>query len=174
MTLTSKIRRMAAAGVATLAVAATSLVGASSASAEVIYPGYTLKNHETGLCLEANGESTAAGTAVTQWECNQGLHQLWYTSTDAHGRPTLINSYSGLCLDISGASKSPGARMILWHCNNGWNQVWENRNLSRVNPTTGHAVDVPQGTRTWGTQMIAWPFNGNNNQRWGYYPSTGW
>ncbi|WP_406059686.1 RICIN domain-containing protein [Streptomyces sp. NBC_01077] len=174
MTLTSKIRRLAAAGAATLAVAATSLVGASSASAEVIYPGYTLKNHETGLCLEASGEGTTAGTAVTQWRCEGSLHQLWYASTNAYGQPILINSYSGLCLDISGASQSPGARLILWHCNNGWNQVWKEQNLSYINPTTGHAVDVPGGTGVWGTQMIAYPFNGYANQRWGYYPSTGW
>ncbi|MFB7860528.1 MULTISPECIES: RICIN domain-containing protein [unclassified Streptomyces] len=174
MTLSSKIRRLAAAGAATLAVAATGLVGASSASADEIYSGYTLKNHETNLCLESSGESTTAGARVTQWECNGGLHQLWYGSKNAYGQPVLVNSYSGLCLDISGASRDRGAPLILWYCNNGWNQVWDEQGLAYINPTTGHAVDVPQGTHAWGTQITAWPYNGNDNQRWGYYPSTGW
>ncbi|MCC9710774.1 ricin-type beta-trefoil lectin domain protein [Streptomyces sp. MNU76] len=37
----------------------------------------TIRNAQTGLCLDVNGASTAGGSAVIVWNCHDGANQRW-------------------------------------------------------------------------------------------------
>ncbi|WNZ07138.1 ricin-type beta-trefoil lectin domain protein [Streptomyces sp. 11x1] len=37
----------------------------------------TIRNAQTGLCLDVNGASTTGGSAVIVWNCHDGANQLW-------------------------------------------------------------------------------------------------
>jgi hypothetical protein len=38
---------------------------------------YTVKNVNSGLCLDVPGASKSSGTGIDQWTCNGGTNQLW-------------------------------------------------------------------------------------------------
>ena len=157
-------KRTVASATASLALIGTSLVMAQPASADSF--SARLMNSETRLCMDGSG-SAGPGAAVIQWECNGGANQVWYSSTDSRGRPTIVNAANGLCLDRHDDTRL-GAKLILWHCNSKWNQVFEGGGWGNpiVNTTTGYVVDVPGGTGEWGTQLIMWDRNGGANQGW--------
>lgn len=37
----------------------------------------TIRNAQSGLCLDVNGASTANGSAVVVWSCHDGANQRW-------------------------------------------------------------------------------------------------
>jgi hypothetical protein len=37
----------------------------------------SIRNTQTGLCLDANGQGTANGTQVISWNCNSQANQKW-------------------------------------------------------------------------------------------------
>ncbi|MFJ9809135.1 RICIN domain-containing protein [Streptomyces sp. NPDC101158] len=159
------VRRLTALAMASLAMIAASLVVAQPASAASWGSG-SLWNAQTGLCLDGNG-GAGPGSAVIQWECNQGSNQFWYASWDSKGRPRIVNSTNNLCLDRHDDTRM-GSTLILWYCNDSWNQVFAFSGGTGylTNTLLDQVVDVPGGTGVWGTQVIMWERNGGDNQLW--------
>ncbi|WP_225447996.1 chitinase [Streptacidiphilus sp. P02-A3a] len=114
-----------------------------------------------GKCLDDFAGSSADGTIVDLYDCNNTPAQQW---TVASNNTLQIN---GKCLDITGASTADGALVELWDCNGGGNQVWQQgANNTLVNPASGKCLDDPGFSTTNGTQLDIWDCNGGTNQVW--------
>jgi non-reducing end alpha-L-arabinofuranosidase len=75
------------------------------------YPDNTLRN---GLnrCLDIDGNSTASGTLVGQFNCNGVGGQQWVQQADG----TLLNPQSGLCLTDPGGDTANGTQLDIETC----------------------------------------------------------
>lgn len=84
----------------------------------------TIRNAQSGLCLQPTSGSGGSGVQVEQRSCSWPAYQKFQIKL-VSGRPdtvTLINSNNGLCLDINGAAHSANAAAIQWSCHGGENQ----------------------------------------------------
>jgi hypothetical protein len=71
-------------------------------------------------CLDAYGQGTANGTAVSTWTCNGGDNQQWTVRSDG----SILGVQSGRCLDVTNAATAGGSKIELYDCNSGSNQRW--------------------------------------------------
>ncbi|MBC7954752.1 MAG: PQQ-dependent sugar dehydrogenase [Cytophagales bacterium] len=71
-------------------------------------------------CLDAKGQGTATGTALTAYTCNGQDNQKWRRNNNG----TIQGVQSNLCLDVSGNSTANQANVALWTCHGNPNQVW--------------------------------------------------
>jgi hypothetical protein len=123
--------------------------------------GPIIAGDNTAKCVDDNGGSSANGTKIQMWDCNNGTTtQNWTIETDGTIR---IN---GSCLDITGAGTANGTLTELWTCNGGANQQWLAVNGMLINPVSGRCLDDPGFTTTNGTQLEIWDCNGGSNQQW--------
>jgi len=123
--------------------------------------GPIVADDDTADCADANGGSSANGTAVQMWACNgNASSQTW---TMASNGTVQIN---GNCLDITGANYSNGTLIEEWACNGGANQQWLAVNGELVNPASGKCLDDPAFNTAEGTQLDLWTCNGGTNQQW--------
>ncbi|QMU69702.1 ricin-type beta-trefoil lectin domain protein [Streptacidiphilus sp. P02-A3a] len=153
-------RRLGALVGAVVLVAATlGFVGALATTAEAATSG-AITGYQ-GLCLDDFAGSSADGTIVDLYGCNNTPAQQW---TVASNNTLQIN---GKCLDITGASTADGALVELWDCNGGGNQVWQQgANNTLVNPASGKCLDDPGFSTANGTQLDIWDCNNGANQQW--------
>ena len=95
-------------------------------------PGYyTVRNENSGVCLDVTGGSTANGTQVQQWGCWNGPQQLWKpVPSFASGYFSLKNYKSGLCLDVAGSSTANGTKVQQWACWSTTGQQWKGSSLA--------------------------------------------
>jgi lysophospholipase L1-like esterase len=114
----------------------------------------------SGKCLDVNGGSSADGTAVQIWSCNNTTAQVWTASSDGTLRAL------GKCLDVTGAGTANGTPVEVWDCNGGGNQQWQPYNGGYRNPVYGRCLDDPASSTTDGTQSVIWDCNGGANQQW--------
>jgi Glycosyl hydrolase family 59/Ricin-type beta-trefoil lectin domain/Concanavalin A-like lectin/glucanases superfamily len=122
--------------------------------------GTIVAGDDIAECVDDNGGSSADGTAVQMWDCNNGSNQQWTVGTDGTVR------VNGKCLDITGAGTADGTLVELWDCNGGGNQQWQAENGTLVNPASGKCLDDPASNTTEGTQLELWTCNGGANQQW--------
>ena len=71
-------------------------------------------------CLNAKGQGTAPGTALTAYACNGQNNQKWRRNSNG----TFTGLQSNLCLDVKAASTANQANVQLWTCHSNPNQVW--------------------------------------------------
>ncbi|WP_327287596.1 ricin-type beta-trefoil lectin domain protein [Streptomyces sp. NBC_01198] len=114
----------------------------------------------TGKCLDVNGGSSADGTPVQIWSCDNAPAQAWSAYPDGTLRAV------GKCLDATGRGTANGTKVEIWTCNGGANQVWQTYNGGYRNPVSGRCLDDPASSTTNGTQLQLWDCNGNANQKW--------
>lgn len=114
----------------------------------------------SGKCVDANGNSSANGTAVQLWDCNSTNAQSWTRQPDGTVR------VNGACLDINGGGTSDGTQVQLWSCNGGGNQQWTVINGTLVNPASGKCLDDPGYNTANGTRLDLWTCDNGNNQHW--------
>jgi hypothetical protein len=113
-----------------------------------------------GKCLDDYTGSSANGTKVDLWDCNNTPAQQWTVGN------SLVQT-NGKCLDIIGAGSTANGTLVdLWDCNGGSNQVWTAENGTLVNPASGKCLDDPGFSTTNGTQLQIWTCNGGSNQQW--------
>src|SRR6185295_14020621 len=75
----------------------------------------TIKNVNSGLCVDTGGSSTF--TALFQASCSGTNSQNFTLQTaPATGYSYLVNSASKLCWDVAGGSISSGARIVQYTC----------------------------------------------------------
>ena len=111
-------------------------------------------------CLDDNSGSTANGTKIEMWDCNNTAAQNFTMNSNG------TIGFGGSCLDITGAGTANGTLVELWTCNGGANQQWLPVNGMLVNPVSGRCLDDPAFTTTNGTQLDIWDCNGGSNQQW--------
>lgn len=71
-----------------------------------------------GRCLDIKNNSTAAGTQVHLWDCNDLGGQKWVQQPNG----TLLNPQSGLCLTSLGGSTANGTGLTIEPCTGGASQ----------------------------------------------------
>lgn len=158
MRLKSKLLRLlltTASVIAGILVTASMTAGPASASPTdqspgvfAAAPGYSLKNVQTGRCLD---DSISQGLRANT--CTPGYYQQWQR-TIANGWQ---NMQTGRCLDDS---ISQGLRVV--SCNGGTYQSWSTSSWSDIwNAATGRCLDdsISQGIRTV-------TCNGGTYQKW--------
>jgi lysophospholipase L1-like esterase len=113
-----------------------------------------------GKCLDVDGGSSANGTPVQIWGCNDTAAQAWTAATDGTLRAV------GKCLDATAAGTANGTPVEIWDCNGGGNQQWQPYNGGFRNPVSGRCLDDPGLSTTDGTHLELWDCNGGANQQW--------
>ena len=79
-----------------------------------------LRGVGSNRCLDVPKQSTADGTLLQIWDCNEGDNPAWTLNSDG----TVVGRGSGLCLDVTGAGTANGTAVQIWTCNGGTNQKW--------------------------------------------------
>ncbi|SCD85936.1 Lysophospholipase L1 [Streptomyces sp. DvalAA-14] len=126
--------------------------------------GAPVKSGISGKCLDVNTGSSANGTKVQVWGCNNTAAQLWSARSDGTLRAL------GKCLDATAGDTANGTPVEIWDCNGGGNQTWQPYNGGYRNPASGRCLDDPASSTTDGTQLELWDCNGGANQQWTTLP----
>ncbi|MFF7993246.1 ricin-type beta-trefoil lectin domain protein [Kitasatospora xanthocidica] len=117
---------------------------------------------QSGKCVDVYGGSSAPGTAVQLWDCNNSAAQQWTFKPDGTLRAL------GGCLDAAGGGTANGTPLGLWTCGNTWpNQIFVPRpDGSIYNPASGRCIDIPGTNTTNGTRLQLWDCNSTPAQKW--------
>lgn len=114
-----------------------------------------------GLCVDVRAASTANGTPVQVYTCNQTAAQSWTVA----GNGTL--QALGKCLDVRAAGTTDGTAVQLYDCNGTGAQQWRHQSDgSLLNPQSGRCLDDTGFSTTPGTQLQIWSCTAGANQRW--------
>ncbi|MEU8658545.1 PQQ-dependent sugar dehydrogenase [Actinoplanes philippinensis] len=114
----------------------------------------------SGACVDVNGASSADGTKIQLWTCNNGTNQQW-TRNGATWRAL------GKCMTVAGGATTDGSLVQLSACNGSGAQNWTaGSNGSVVNTPSGKCLDANGSSSANGTQLIIWSCHGGTNQRW--------
>ncbi|MGW1058109.1 chitosanase [Micromonospora rubida] len=114
-----------------------------------------------GKCVDVAAASSANGTAVQLYACNNTAAQAW-TVGNADGSIRAL----GKCLDVTAASTADGAKIQLYDCNGTGAQRWSASNGALVNAGSGKCLDVTDRNTADGTRLQIWTCAGSANQRW--------
>jgi hypothetical protein len=128
---------------------------------------YRFVNTMSALCLDVSGGSSAAGTQIQQWTCNDMAPQNW-TLVPSTGGYALRAENSGLCLAIAGPS-APGARVVQSPCDGSAAQAWSVRNAGLATYTLVHdqlCLDDSGGSTQAGSPIELWSCNDLAPQLW--------
>ncbi|MEU9946405.1 RICIN domain-containing protein [Streptomyces lavendulae] len=74
---------------------------------------WTLRNAESGKCLEVADWRKDAGAPVRVWQCTGGANQQWIEAIGRTGT-SLLNANSGMALDIPGFSTANDTDAVQW------------------------------------------------------------
>jgi hypothetical protein len=121
-------------------------------------PLVLIQNVESGLVLDVNANSTAAGAGLTQTAWSGTLSQWWLIVPFGNtGFDMIFNANSGLAADVVAASSANGAGIIQWPWQGGLNQIWTVPTpipLPTTTTTTG-ATTTTTGATTTTTEVPA-------------------
>ena len=124
---------------------------------------YTVTIGHSGKCLDVEGNSTANGGKIIQWECHGGNNQKWQIENIGNGVYKIISLSSGKSLDVPSSSK-----IIQWDYHGGKHQRFRLQPVSGgyqlVSVSDDKCLDVPASSQKNGVNIIQWPCTGNANQ----------
>ncbi|SMD22596.1 ThuA domain-containing protein [Kibdelosporangium aridum] len=113
-----------------------------------------------GKCADVNGGSTADGTKIQLWTCDNSSKQQWTVNGNT------LRAFNK-CMNVAGGSTANGAQVQLSTCNGSGVQNWApGANGSLVNSQSGKCLDANGASTANGTQLIIWTCHGGTNQRW--------
>jgi hypothetical protein len=154
--------------------------GAASAGVSPLIGGtfHWIRNSgNSGLCLEPQGLSTAAGVPIVQATCatsgTESIAQGWQYNQVGTNHYKFVNQLSGLCLDANDIVN--GAAVVQWPCASISNQEFNTGTAlpavakieSRIHyRDTGYCIDEPGGLGTIGAAMQVYVCNGTPAQIW--------
>ena len=108
------------------------VINLASAPSNVFAPDRQIKNRLSGLCLDVENNSTAAGAFIVQNPCDvNDPAQHWIVTKVAQvfspngGYRRYTNKNSGLVMDIAGASTTNNARLVQYFSHGGDNQLFQ-------------------------------------------------
>jgi hypothetical protein len=114
----------------------------------------------SGKCVDVSGSSTADGTKIQLWTCNNATNQQWTVNAST------LRAFNK-CMNVAGGSTANGALVQLSTCNGSGAQNWTaGTNGSLVNAQSGKCLDANGASSADGTQLIIWTCHGGTNQRW--------
>ncbi|MEU3449057.1 endo-1,4-beta-xylanase [Streptomyces thermolilacinus] len=119
-----------------------------------------VKGVASGRCLDVPGASTADGTQVQLWDCNNRANQQW-----THTATGELRVYGDKCLDAAGTGN--GAKVQIYSCWGGDNQKWRlNADGSIVGVQSGLCLDAVANGTANGTLIQLYSCWNGANQRW--------
>ncbi len=124
-----------------------------------------------GKCVDVASGSSANGTAVQLYDCNNSAAQQWTVgNTDGSIRAL------GKCLDVTAAATANGAKIQLYDCNSTAAQKWSVSGSGLVNSGSGKCLDVTDKSTANGARLQIWTCSNTTNQAWvlpgGSVPTT--
>lgn len=146
----------------------------TSAQAETYYEIY---NYKANKCLSlANGGSTANGTNIIIYTCNDGREQDWQlVESGAYPGYYYIKNYKAgtdQCISVSGGgSTADGAALILWTCNGGGEQRWRfdakgGGWIALMNDKSGKAMSLDGASTANNTRAVQWEYFDTTDAIW--------
>ena len=153
---------------ASLGLIATLLVGVSPQPADAEVDDEGLQVVKSGLCLQVQNRSTAAGAGIVQQACDDSAAQTFSASRVGESWRIAVGG-AGLCLDIEGGSSSNGARLIQWSCHGGPNQQFTIETAGGVSTIrsvgSGLCLDIEGASSEAGAHVLQWSCHGGTNQQ---------
>jgi hypothetical protein len=130
----------------------------------------------TTACVDVAGASTASGTIIGPFPCNNQFNEQWiYQNGQFLGLGTVGFGASAVnkCLSVHGNSTVPGAGVELDTCTGSGGQFWLIQGLASPagnhstieNLTTGFCLDSRNEIGA-GLQLVVEPCNGSAGQQW--------
>ena len=134
---------------------------------------YKIINRNSGLALDAKGQSTTNGTPAQQYTYNGGNNQRWTVTNLGGGQYKITGVQSGKVLDVKGQSTADGAAIQLYTDNGGSNQKWAITSTSGGYNTiqgvqSGKVMEVAGASTSPGALVDQWSNNSGNNQQWSF------
>lgn len=132
---------------------------------------YKVLNRNSSKALEVNGQSTANGAAIDQWDYWAGANQQWTFNSAGNNYFSVINRNSGRALDVNAQSTTAGAAIVQWDYWGGANQQWQIIDIGFgyykvLNRNSGFSLDVNGQSTANGASVIQWNWNSGANQQW--------
>ncbi|HEY7485864.1 MAG TPA: arabinofuranosidase catalytic domain-containing protein [Streptosporangiaceae bacterium] len=115
-----------------------------------------------GLCLDVNGNSTAAGAAIIQWTCNGQANQQFQFLPGSGGYGELQAQNSGQVVAVAGSSTTAGTPDIVQQPRNGAaNSLWRpilqsDGSFEFQNQNSALCLDVYRAGSNLGQQLDQW------------------
>ncbi|MFI5808766.1 PQQ-dependent sugar dehydrogenase [Streptomyces sp. NPDC051561] len=114
-----------------------------------------------GKCADVSNGSSADGTQIQLWTCNQSAAQKWTRHVDDSLRAL------GKCMDVSGGGSADGTKIQLYGCNASGAQKWVAQTDGTLkNPQSGKCLDAAGGSSADGTKLHLWTCHTGANQKW--------
>ncbi|MDG9683763.1 ThuA domain-containing protein [Streptomyces sp. DH18] len=114
-----------------------------------------------GKCVDVANGSSADGTQIQLWTCNQSAAQKWTVAPDDTLRAL------GKCMDISGSGTADGTKVQLYGCNSTGAQKWVPQADGTLrNPQSGKCLDASGVSSADGTKLHLWSCHTGANQKW--------
>jgi hypothetical protein len=130
----------------------------------------TVKNQNSGKCVDAYFSGTTNGTSVQQYTCNGTFAQQWiFTATDSGYYRVATRNAATEVWDVTGGSSADGTKIVLWASNGGTNQQWKpvlvaGSFYKLVARNSGKCLDVNQSSTANFVQLQEWTCNGTSAQ----------
>ncbi|MFE7133062.1 RICIN domain-containing protein [Streptomyces sp. NPDC057638] len=171
-----RVRTMAAASTAALAVAltATPAQAAGNSARATSYGPYDIVVDFNGKCMDVAYGGLPDGVPVQIWDCHGGPPVKWrldhISTVNGWRYYQFVNMNSGKCLDAPGTGV--GVPLQQWTCWTGNMQQWAlisapNNSFTIRNLRSGLCVDVT-GWGGIGTRLQQWHCNNLTVQTWKY------
>jgi Ca2+-binding RTX toxin-like protein len=145
-------------------------------------PWAEIRSVHSDKCADVKDISVSNGALLQQWECWQGLNQLWQFEKIREsfwGKPIyqIRSVNSGKCLEAKDWSTDNGTPIQQWECHGGDNQLWRlektNGNYQLVNENTigflglgKKCLDVQDWGTSDGVPLQLWDCHDGENQQW--------
>jgi hypothetical protein len=154
-------------------VSASFLFGTGATAAVIPTGPVSVRNWNSGLCLEVSNGSLAPGARVLQWTCHGGNHQQWRVNDLHNGYVQLVAEHSAQCLEVDNASLADGAGVLQWPCHGGTHQQWKmtepfgvNNGIRFMARHSSKCLEVNGGSFAPGAGVLQWPCHSGSHQRW--------
>ncbi|MBY8883367.1 alpha-galactosidase [Streptomyces sp. PTM05] len=138
---------------------------------------YKLVNGASGGRMDVDGDSTADGATVLQWQDNGQADQRWTLAPAGGGAYTVTNANSGKLLNVPGPTTAEGTQLIQYHddgnSNSRWTLVDAGPNAVQLRSVyDGDLVDLDNSSLSDGAAVLQWPADSGANQTWTLVPAN--
>jgi chitinase len=139
---------------------------------------YTMEVVFSGLCVDVNAASTAAGANVQQYQCNGTGAQSFQVVDEGNGWYKILNTNSGKAIDVTSASTANGANVQQW-TDNGTEAQRFSIAVTDSSDTTAFSIMNANSSKcldddNWSTvnrgNIQQWSCTGSMNQSFRFYP----
>lgn len=116
----------------------------------------------TNRCMDVNGASRSAGTALITWTCSTSAANQQF-AFNAAGE---LRVYDTMCVDAANNTGRDGDPVVIWTCNGGRNQKWTGTSGGHIRGVNNKCIVVKNGTTTAGARLVLGPCTSAAAARW--------